>query len=371
MALYEYDADFLMTTYKVQMCGRADNHDWARCPYAHEKEKARRRDPRRFAYASAPCPDAMPGGVCPRADACGYTHNVQEYWLHPSRFKTQMCKNGAQCTRPLCFFAHRAHELRPAGGGAPSAASAAALAAADPAPRPRADPTGAASAAAAAAAAAPHALFGAIGGAGADAAPPQLLPLGEQFGAAATAAAPSPAGLQPGQLVVGPNGAIFRVVPAGHALLAAQAQQQHAQQRLLLELQQQQQRQQAAAADAACAPPPPPPGLCVTPRVASDTSTASGWSATVAGAHDVGASLHVPLGVAPASAGAGAGGASGLYALAGAAASGGAGAPPQLLQMLQQQLLQQAHASQPRAAPADPAAALAAFQLSLSGPQFM
>jgi hypothetical protein len=41
------------------MCTREDNHDWARCPFAHDKEKARRRDPRRFNYASLPCPDTI------------------------------------------------------------------------------------------------------------------------------------------------------------------------------------------------------------------------------------------------------------------------------------------------------------------------
>jgi len=84
---------------QIEMCTREDNHDWARCPFAHEKEKARRRDPR--------LPDTMQGGSCARGDACAYTHSVQEYWLHPDRFRTQMCKNGAHCTRPLCFFAHR------------------------------------------------------------------------------------------------------------------------------------------------------------------------------------------------------------------------------------------------------------------------
>jgi hypothetical protein len=44
---------------QVEMCTRDDNHDWARCPYAHAKEKARRRDPARFQYASMPCPHTM------------------------------------------------------------------------------------------------------------------------------------------------------------------------------------------------------------------------------------------------------------------------------------------------------------------------
>ena len=94
------------------MCDRADNHDWARCPYAHEREKARRRDPARFRYAPVPCPDVLSEQPCARGDGCPYSHSVQEYWLHPDRFRTQMCKNGARCGRPLCFFAHRTEELR-------------------------------------------------------------------------------------------------------------------------------------------------------------------------------------------------------------------------------------------------------------------
>ncbi|GBF93651.1 hypothetical protein Rsub_06754 [Raphidocelis subcapitata] len=136
-----YSDDFLMWTYKVEVCARGDNHDWARCPYAHDKEKARRRDPRRYNYASLPCPDAMQGRACPRGDACPYTHCVQEYWLHPDRFKTQMCKNGARCNRPLCFFAHAAGELRFPDSDLPELSSdpfcapaAAALAAAPSAP---------------------------------------------------------------------------------------------------------------------------------------------------------------------------------------------------------------------------------------------
>ncbi|KAI8472944.1 MAG: hypothetical protein J3K34DRAFT_457542 [Monoraphidium minutum] len=136
MNLSQFSPDFLMYRFKVELCARSDNHDWARCPFAHAKEKARRRDPTRYTYASQPCPDTMQGRPCPRGDACRNTHSVQEYWLHPERFRTQMCKNGATCTRPLCFFAHRAEELR-FPEAAPPPASAAPPAPAPPAPAPR------------------------------------------------------------------------------------------------------------------------------------------------------------------------------------------------------------------------------------------
>jgi len=35
-----------------------------------------------------------------------------EYWLHPKRYRTEMCQFGAACTRPVCFFAHGEHQLR-------------------------------------------------------------------------------------------------------------------------------------------------------------------------------------------------------------------------------------------------------------------
>jgi hypothetical protein len=37
---------------------------------------------------------------------------LQEFHLHPKRFRTQMCQQGAACMRPLCFFAHTLEELR-------------------------------------------------------------------------------------------------------------------------------------------------------------------------------------------------------------------------------------------------------------------
>lgn len=54
-----FSDDFYIWRFKVDLCQRADNHDWSRCPFAHAKEKARRRDPRAFKYASLPCPDTM------------------------------------------------------------------------------------------------------------------------------------------------------------------------------------------------------------------------------------------------------------------------------------------------------------------------
>jgi hypothetical protein len=53
-----------------------------------------------------------PQGTCKRGDACSYAHGVFECWLHPSRYRTQLCKEGAACRRSVCFFAHSVEQLR-------------------------------------------------------------------------------------------------------------------------------------------------------------------------------------------------------------------------------------------------------------------
>jgi hypothetical protein len=50
--------------------------------------------------------------ACVRGDACPYAHNVFEYWLHPTRYRTQLCNDGEKCARKICFFAHSLEELR-------------------------------------------------------------------------------------------------------------------------------------------------------------------------------------------------------------------------------------------------------------------
>lgn len=139
LATREFSDAFMMERFKVEPCDRGNNHDWARCPFAHAREKARRRDPATHKYGASPCPESMKGRPCPRGEGCGYTHGVLEYWLHPGRFKTQMCKNGAGCSRPMCFFAHKAEELRfpddtPADVADPAAAAPTAACGFQPAP---------------------------------------------------------------------------------------------------------------------------------------------------------------------------------------------------------------------------------------------
>jgi len=102
---------FRMYEFKVKACPRTRAHDWTQCPFAHPGEKARRRDPRKHAYSAVPCPDYRKG-TCKRGDSCEYAHGVFECWLHPTRYRTQMCTDGPSCQRPVCFFAHHQGQLR-------------------------------------------------------------------------------------------------------------------------------------------------------------------------------------------------------------------------------------------------------------------
>ncbi|KAK1372559.1 Zinc finger CCCH domain-containing protein 20 [Heracleum sosnowskyi] len=109
---------FRIYVFKVKRCARAKSHDWTECPYVHPGEKARRRDPRKFLYSGTACPDYKKG-ECVRGDACEYAHGVFECWLHPTRYRTQPCKDGVLCCRKICFFAHTADQLRLLPTGSP------------------------------------------------------------------------------------------------------------------------------------------------------------------------------------------------------------------------------------------------------------
>lgn len=110
MDVYSCD-EFRMYEFKVRRCARGRSHDWTECPFAHPGEKARRRDPRKFHYSGTACPDFRKGN-CKRGDACEYAHGVFECWLHPARYRTQPCKDGINCRRRVCFFAHTPEQLR-------------------------------------------------------------------------------------------------------------------------------------------------------------------------------------------------------------------------------------------------------------------
>ncbi|CAI9289119.1 unnamed protein product [Lactuca saligna] len=107
----QMDDQFCMYEFKVKRCARGRSHDWTDCPYTHPGEKARRRDPRKFHYSGNPCSEFRKGS-CVKGDLCEFAHGVFECWLHPSRYRTQPCKDGVLCRRRICFFAHTPEQLR-------------------------------------------------------------------------------------------------------------------------------------------------------------------------------------------------------------------------------------------------------------------
>lgn len=109
--LYRSD-EFRMFCFKVLPCSKRYCHDWTVCPFSHPGEKAKRRDPRVYTYTGIACTEMKKNLQCPRGDSCPYAHNVFEYWLHPSRYRTQLCNDGISCNRKVCFFAHTVEELR-------------------------------------------------------------------------------------------------------------------------------------------------------------------------------------------------------------------------------------------------------------------
>ncbi|KAK7289825.1 hypothetical protein RIF29_03789 [Crotalaria pallida] len=109
--IYSTD-EFRMYTFKVKPCSRAYSHDWTECPFVHPGENARRRDPMKYNYSCVPCPEFRKG-LCSKGDACEYAHGIFECWLHPAQYRTRLCKDETECSRRVCFFAHKPEELRP------------------------------------------------------------------------------------------------------------------------------------------------------------------------------------------------------------------------------------------------------------------
>ncbi|KAL2524497.1 Zinc finger CCCH domain-containing protein 2 [Abeliophyllum distichum] len=102
---------FRMYEFKVRMCPRGGSHDWMNCPFAHPGEKALRRDPNKFSYSGTICPEFRKGH-CSHGDRCELAHGVFESWLHPTRYRTEACKDGRNCLRRVCFFAHTPRQIR-------------------------------------------------------------------------------------------------------------------------------------------------------------------------------------------------------------------------------------------------------------------
>ncbi|XP_059316096.1 zinc finger CCCH domain-containing protein 23-like [Lycium ferocissimum] len=103
---------FHMYVYKIKKCSILRSHEWASCPFSHRGERARRRDLRKYSYLPIPCP-GYKFASCIKGDYCELSHGIFECWLHPAKYRTQLCNAGRLCDRRVCFFAHTLNELRP------------------------------------------------------------------------------------------------------------------------------------------------------------------------------------------------------------------------------------------------------------------
>eukprot|EP00884_Botryococcus_braunii_P006185 jgi/Botrbrau1/15568/Bobra.0274s0010.1 len=112
----EYKSDdFRMFRLKIELCSNPNPHCYTDCPFSHPNEKARRRDPTKIQYDATACPHFRKG-QCQFGNACPCAHGVFELWLHPSKYKTELCSRpreaGKECEHPTCFFAHHESEQR-------------------------------------------------------------------------------------------------------------------------------------------------------------------------------------------------------------------------------------------------------------------
>uniref|UniRef100_A0A6N2K9E9 AtC3H23-like CCCH zinc finger domain-containing protein n=1 Tax=Salix viminalis TaxID=40686 RepID=A0A6N2K9E9_SALVM len=99
-----YSSDhFRMYEFKVRRCTRSRSHDWTDCPFAHPGEKASEEGPSPgFTTLELLALSSGEGGVAAE----------RTFWLHPSRYRTEACKDGMNCKRKICFFAHSPRQLR-------------------------------------------------------------------------------------------------------------------------------------------------------------------------------------------------------------------------------------------------------------------
>ncbi|KEH34293.1 putative transcription factor C3H family [Medicago truncatula] len=109
----QQDDEFMMYRFKVERCYETSSHYFSECSFVHPGENLKRRDPKQYNYSYLLCHAFQKSGSCWKGDACEYAHGAFESGLHPSRYRTMYCRNGTECRREVCFFAHNHEELRP------------------------------------------------------------------------------------------------------------------------------------------------------------------------------------------------------------------------------------------------------------------
>eukprot|EP00775_Hariotina_reticulata_P014329 gene14329-55_t len=87
------------------------SHDFGACPFSHPGDKTRRRSIFLYNYEPVVCHDMQTAGKCPRGDDCSMTHSVWEFWLHPMKYRTIMCRDGSGCNRKVLVFVAHVHPI--------------------------------------------------------------------------------------------------------------------------------------------------------------------------------------------------------------------------------------------------------------------
>jgi hypothetical protein len=100
----------IMAHYKTFVCANALPHDESRCYGVHDGKHVRR-NPFEIEYDGKACSTLRKKGRCVHDKDCRNAHGVLEVGLHPTRYRTEMCRL-ENCNRAPCFFAHSAAELR-------------------------------------------------------------------------------------------------------------------------------------------------------------------------------------------------------------------------------------------------------------------
>ena len=108
------DWDHVFNNFKVNPCGKNENHNRKQC-HDYHNEKDRRRSCAYYLYTWELCPKSDIKNCTD--DSCQYAHNKVEQLYHPERFKKKFCSKSPNDIRNClygdwCSFAHSEDEIR-------------------------------------------------------------------------------------------------------------------------------------------------------------------------------------------------------------------------------------------------------------------